>query len=176
MEYTFQCLFLMVSVKNIGCHFSLIVCISDQSVTQDLLQIQKHWWWIRGVRPWKEGNKISFTFISPPPAPRNTFWLTNRSLGYAPCISKSSAICKIRTLLFILPCSFSLMFRIGMEMSCYSLRIEWCKEVSATQTVGWQSNLGKSANSSFLITIHAAFLYRNNMHEDWKWIRESAYE
>jgi len=68
------------------------------------------------------------------------------------------------------------MFRIGMEMSCYSLRIEWCKEVSATQTVGWQSNLGKSANSSFLITIHAAFLYRNNMHEDWKWIRESAYE
>ena len=129
---------------------------------------------------WGLGKRVTkFPLLSSPPppaAPRNTFWLTNRSLGYATCISKSSAICKIRTLLFILPCSFSLMFRIGMEMSCYSLRIEWCKEVSATQTVGWQSNLGKSANSSFLITIHAAFLYRNNMHEGWKWIRESAYE
>ena len=124
---------------------------------------------------WGLGKRVTkFPLLSSPP-PRNTFWLTNRSLGYAPCISKSSAICKIRTLLFILSCSFSLMFRIGMEMSCYSLRIEWCKEVSATQTVGWQSNLGKSVNSSFLITIHAAFPYRNNMHEDWKWIRESAY-
>jgi hypothetical protein len=104
--------------------------------------------WGVGNRVTKFLHSLSSTF--PPP---NTFWLTNRNLGYVPCISKFPPFVKSTHFRFIF---FSSLFRIEMEMSCYSLRVQLCKEVSATQTVGWQSNLGKSVNSSFLITIHAA--------------------